>query len=519
MDKIKNQYSKKILSLEKLKTAVGKKPRKQKIILCHGNFDVVHPGHIRHLIYAKSKADLLIVSITADKHIQKGTYRPFVPENFRALNLAAFEMVDFVTIDNNKKPIKLLQNLKPDFFAKGFEYSSGTLPPATQEEAKVVEKYSGEMIFTPGDIIYSSTQLLSLSEPKIDNYKILNVMQRNKITFDILKEALKNLKRIKVHVVGDTIVDTHTKTNLIGGYLKTPTASVLYQDSKDYTGGAAIVAKHLKKAGADVSFTTILGNDKLQKFVIDEMKKSKIKLNYILDKNRPTTNKNTIVAGGYNLLKIDKVDNQPISSNILSKIKNFISKEKADIVIFSDFRHGIFNKSSIKALSSSIKNNIFKVADSQVASRWGNITDFKNFDLITPNEKETRFSLADQDASISDISRRLKKSSKNKNLILKLGERGIFSYGKSHPNGFALPSFTKNIIDAVGAGDALLAYSSLTLFSTKSLLLASLLGSLAAACECEKDGNITVKPDEIIKKINGIENSTRYQSSNEVKIK
>ena len=107
MDKIKNQYSKKILSLEKLKITIGKKPRKQKIILCHGNFDVVHPGHIRHLIYAKSKADLLIVSITADKHIQKGTYRPFVPENLRALNLAAFEMVDFVTIDNNKKPIKL----------------------------------------------------------------------------------------------------------------------------------------------------------------------------------------------------------------------------------------------------------------------------------------------------------------------------------------------------------------------------------------------------------------------------
>jgi len=517
MEKIKNKYSKKILSLKKLKIVVGNRPRKQKIILCHGNFDVVHPGHIRHLDYAKSKADLLVVSITSDQHIQKGTYRPFVPENLRAQNLAAFEMVDFVIIDNNKKPIKLLQTLKPDFFAKGFEYSSGSLPPATQEEAKVVEKYNGEMIFTPGDIIYSSTRLLNMSEPKIDNFKILDLMQRNKISFHTLKETLKKFKKIKVHVIGDTIIDTHTKTNLIGGYLKTPTASVLYQDEKDYTGGAAIVAKHLKKAGADVTFTTILGNDNLRKFVIDEMKKSKIKLNFILDRNRPTTNKNTIVANGYNLLKIDKVDNQPISSIILNKIKEFIVKEKTNLIIFSDFRHGIFNKSSIKVLSSSIKKNIFKVADSQVASRWGNITDFKNFDLITPNEKETRFSLADQDASISDISRRLKKSAKNRNLILKLGKKGIFSYGKSHPNGFALPSFTKNIVDAVGAGDALLAYSSLALYSTKSLLLASILGSLAAACECEKDGNITIKPEEIIQKINEINNSTSYQSSNKIK--
>jgi rfaE bifunctional protein kinase chain/domain len=513
MTELKSKYSKKIISLDKLKKMFSNKPRKQKIILCHGNFDVVHPGHVRHLIYAKSKADILIVSITADKFIQKGTYRPFVPENLRAFNLATFEMVDFVTIDNNKKPLNLLKKLKPDFFAKGFEYSSGTLPPATQEEAKIVKNYNGEMIFTPGDIVYSSTKLLNLSEPKINNFKILDILQRNKITFNNLKETLKNFKKIKVHVVGDTIIDTHTKTNLIGGYTKTPTASVLYQDSKNYTGGAAIVAKHLKKTGADVTFTTILGNDGFKKFVIDEMKQSKIKLNFILDKNRPTTNKNTIVAGGYNLLKIDKVDNQPISTSILDKLKILISKEKADIIIFSDFRHGIFNKSSIKILSSSIKKGTFRVADSQVASRWGNITDFKRFDLITPNEKETRFSLADQDSSISDISRRLKVKAKNKNLILKLGERGIFSYGTSHPNGFALSSFTKKVIDAVGAGDALLAYSSLALFTTKSLLIASILGSIAAASECEKDGNIAVNPNEIIEKLNELEISTKYQSS------
>ena len=117
---IKNQYSKKIISIKKLKEIIGNYPRKKKVILCHGNFDVVHPGHVRHLTYAKSKADILIVSITADKYIQKGIYRPFVPEDLRALNLAAFQMVDYVTIDNNQKPIKILSNLKPDFFAKGF---------------------------------------------------------------------------------------------------------------------------------------------------------------------------------------------------------------------------------------------------------------------------------------------------------------------------------------------------------------------------------------------------------------
>ena len=213
-----------------------------------------------------------------------------------------------VILDQNKTSIRTLKNLKPDFYAKGFEYSSEEIPPATQEESKIVKKYGGEMIFTPGDVVYSSTKLLNLSQPKIDNYKILDLMERNKISFNSLRETLKKIKKLRVHVIGDAIIDTHTKTNLIGGYLKTPTPSVLYQETKDYTGGAAIVAKHLKKAGAKVCFTTILGNDKLKDFVKDEMKKSKIQLNFIVDKTRPTTNKNTIMATGYNLLKIDKVD-------------------------------------------------------------------------------------------------------------------------------------------------------------------------------------------------------------------
>ena len=115
------RYEYKVKKLEDLKKILNQKSKNKKIILCHGHFDVVHPGHIRHLSYAKSKADILIVSLTADKYVSKGIYRPHVPEYLRALNIAAFEMVDYVYIDNNSKPLKLIKNVKPDFFAKGFE--------------------------------------------------------------------------------------------------------------------------------------------------------------------------------------------------------------------------------------------------------------------------------------------------------------------------------------------------------------------------------------------------------------
>ena len=133
-------YKYKIKTRKELLKIIQPFPRKKKVILCHGVFDVVHPGHLRHLAYAKTKADILVVSITTDKHIKKGIYRPHIPEGLRALNLAALEMVDYVLIDLEAKPLKNLELLKPNFFAKGFEYTASGLPEDTKEEASTVEK-------------------------------------------------------------------------------------------------------------------------------------------------------------------------------------------------------------------------------------------------------------------------------------------------------------------------------------------------------------------------------------------
>lgn len=500
-----NKYKHKIRTIGELKKIL-KKNNKKKTVLCHGVFDVVHPGHLRHLAHAKTKADILIVSLTADKFIKKGTYRPHVPESLRALNLSAFEMVDYVVIDRNEKANKILLSLKPDFYAKGFEYSAKGLPPATKSEISVVKSYGGQMFFSPGDYVYSSSKFLEFSPPRITLEKLHVLMQNNKLSFKKIKNVLSDFKKIKVHVIGDTIIDTYTRTNFIGGQTKTPTLSLLKQKEENFIGGAAIVAQHLKAAGANVSFTTVMGQDDLKKFTIKELKKNKIKLNIIIDPLRPTTNKNTIITGIYKLLKLDNLDNTPVNSEIQKKICNFIYKTKADIVIFSDFRHGIFNKQSISQFTNLIPKRAFKVADSQVASRWGNILQFKNFDLITPNEREARFSLADQDSVIGSLAHLVKNKSQAKNLILKLGDKGIFGFSnKKKNNYFSLDSFATNITDAVGAGDALLAYSSLALFSSKSLPLAAIIGSIAAAKECEIDGNIPIKVEKIIEEISLIE--------------
>ena len=503
------RFAHKIKTPEELREILGAPPRDQKAIMCHGVFDVVHPGHVRHLLYAKSKADLLIASLTADRHIDKGKYRPHVPQELRAANLAAFEMVDYVVIDMNKKPLENIAVIKPDFFAKGYEYQDGGVHPKTAEEAAVVEAYGGQIIFTPGDVVYSSSSLIELAPPEIKYEKLMMVMERHDVSFQSLRETLRAMAGKRVHVVGDTIVDSFTDCAMIGGQTKTPTMSVLFERKRDYIGGAGIVAKHLRSAGAEVVFSTVLGDDALKDFVLAGLDEAGVQTRAAIDPTRPTTNKNAIVVGGYRLLKVDTLDNRSIANGVLGQVTRQIRETESDAVVFSDFRHGMFNKRTIPGLIDAIPEGVFRVADSQVASRWGNITEFKGFDLITPNEREARFALADQDSGVRTLSTMLYEAARPQTQILKLGERGVLTSTTADQSGadgyFTLDSFVSNLRDAVGAGDALLAYATLAMLVSGSAAEASILGSMAAACECEVDGNDPVTPEDVLDKIDSVE--------------
>tara|TARA_R110002110_G_scaffold376568_2_gene586589 strand:- start:95390 stop:96943 length:1554 start_codon:yes stop_codon:yes gene_type:complete len=505
----------KIKSVEDLVAEIGPFPRDKKVIMCHGTFDVVHPGHVRHLLYAKQHADILVASLTADVHIEKANFRPYVPQDLRAINLAALELVDYVIVDSDPTPLANLKAIQPDYFAKGYEYHHGSIHPKTEEEIAVLDSYGGEVIFTPGDIVYSSSALIEASPPDLGVEKLLLVMSGESIDFTDLHGALDAMSGLRVHVVGDTIIDSLTRCSMIGGMTKTPTMSVRYEEKDDYVGGAGIVAKHLRAAGAEVVYSTVLGDDDFKDFALNDLKESGVECRPIIDPTRPTTNKNAIVADTYRLLKVDTLDNRSISEKIRDELSETVRSVETDIVVFSDFRHGIFNRETIPGLVDSIPENVLRVADSQVASRWGNILEFQNFDLITPNEREARFALGDQDSVVRPLAEALRGLANCELLILKLGDRGTLTFrnrSDGDPRAFyALETFANNVKDAVGAGDALLAYATLALKATGNDVIASILGSIAAAVECGHDGNIPVTPDDVRVHINMLERQANYR--------
>lgn len=508
-------FRRKIVTPEALRDSIGARPRAKSVIMCHGTFDVVHPGHVRHLMYAHEKADILVASLTCDDHITKANFRPFVPEQLRAMNLAAFEFVDYVIIDRNPTPLENLKLLQPDYFAKGYDYFSRDLHPKTREEVAVLDSYGGELIFTPGDVVYSSSAFLEQAPPRIAVEKLMVLMDAEGVSFDRLRATLGQFGDIKVHVLGDTIVDSYTYCTLIGGTAKTPTFSVKHERQVDFSGGAAVVSKHIRRAGAHVKFSTVMGNDDLKEFVTADLQAHGIDCDIFVDSTRPTTQKNAFIAGGYRLLKVDKVDNRRISDRVVEHFCASLQASQVDACVFSDFRHGIFNRETIPDLTSALPKGAFTVADSQVASRWGNILEFQGFGLITPNEKEARFALGDQDNVIRPLGLSLYEKAKCGLMIMKLGQRGAIVYRPHRAAGdvrgfFTLDSFAENVVDAVGAGDALLAYATLGYVASKSDAIAAILGSLAAAVACEHDGNNPVAPEDVLKKLAAIEKQVQY---------
>ncbi len=510
---MRDRLDSKIKTVDELARIIGPRPRQKTVIMCHGMFDIVHPGHLRHLMYSKEKADILVVSLTADKHATKGPLRPYVPQELRASNLAALEMVDYVVIDQNPTPIANIRRLQPDFFAKGYEYAAAGVHPRTQEEAETLEVYGGEMVFTPGDVVYSSTALLEMHAPKLSLEKLLALMDSEGVSFDDLRRTLRGVATLKVHVVGDTIVDGYSYCSLLGGAPKSPTFSVKHEKTDLFAGGAAVVAKHLKSAGARVSFATILGEDPLREFILDDMQAAGVEFMPLVDKTRPTTHKERFIADGYKMLQVDRVDNRTISDRHLRQLCYGLRETQAELVIFSDFRHGIFNRNSIGKLTGEVPKSALKVADSQVSNRWGNILDFTDFDLLTPNEREARFALADQDSGVRPLALELFRQSRSRNLILKLGERGLLTYrsARDEPREFfILDSFAEKLVDPIGAGDALLAYASLALAQSGNIVLASILGSVAAAIACERQGNVPVTPAEAEERVRSLEKAAHF---------
>ena len=160
---------------------IGPRPREKKVIMCHGTFDIVHPGHVRHLLYAKSKADILVASLTADAHITKANFRPFVPQELARHQSGGARSASTTSHRRRSDAAQEHRDHPARLFRQGLRiHQRAACIPRTAEEQAVIEAYGGEIIFTPGDIVYSSSHIIETEPPAIATEKLMALLDAEK---------------------------------------------------------------------------------------------------------------------------------------------------------------------------------------------------------------------------------------------------------------------------------------------------------------------------------------------------
>ena len=495
----------KIASLKKLISICQKsKINKKKVVLCHGVFDLLHYGHILHFEEAKLQGDILVVSITSSDNVNKGPGRPYFNDLTRLKVLESLSIIDYVIINNDITPIELIKKIKPDVYCKGPDYknNSDDLTKNIILEKKIIKSVQGKIYITTGKTLSSSNLINSHLEIKNkETQKVINYLKKN-VSFKDIQDQFEKFSKLKVLVVGETIIDQYNFCRAVGKSGKEPMMVFKNLEVKNYLGGSAYVARNLSSFCDKIDFLTLIGDDKkFDKFINFNLEKN-IQTFFIRRKNSPTILKKRYIDDISNskVMGIYSYSEESIKKDEIKKTSSLIkSLKKHDLIILTDFGHGMLNQKIIDLLK---KKSKYVVANSQlnaVNKGYHDLKRFKEVDCMAINESELRYEMRDQNNKIEILMKNLKKDLKLKKLILTRGANGVISLNQQDKI-FYCGAFSNRVIDKVGSGDCLMSIISLFSSIKSDEYLSLLTGSLAASEAVQNFGNGKIANKNLILK-------------------
>lgn len=479
------------------------------IVLCYGHFNVIHPGHMRYLKYAKSLGDTLVVALQDDSMLQKKKSKNYFSQNERAEGLSSLSLIDHVFILENGNLQALLKLITPKIMVLGSEHEIEHNEKIDQAIFEL-EKNNGEVIFHSGDAHYANTELLHSNIDQLEKEKInyFNVASKKQgLNADNLKSVLEQIQNTEMLVIGDTIIDQYVGCDALGMSSEAPVLVVRELESKEYLGGAAIVASHVRELGATCHFLSVIGDDIHTDYVIDKLKERDVDSHLIKDNSRPTTYKIRYMVESQKLFRVSRLKEHKISHHIEEKIITKVEQlaSTVDGIIISDFVYGVITEKVIQEIKRIAKeNNIKLFADVQCSSQIGSVLKFKGFDLVFPTEREARIALNNNVEGVEWIANKLMEELYTNTVLVKLGSEGFITYSKESED-FILrqhfPALTVNPVDVTGAGDSMMAAMASCISSGSNLMEASAIGACMAALAVKEIGNTPISNKQVLEYI------------------
>jgi rfaE bifunctional protein kinase chain/domain len=455
---------------------------------------LLHIGHIKHFEEAKNFGDILVVTLTPDIHVNKGPKRPAFIEKLRVEAVAALDVVDYVSLNSTSTAVNVIQKLKPDIYCKGSDYkdNKNDISGQMKEEIRALKKIGGKMVYT-GGALFSSSKLINLSEVYSDVHKLSIKKIKKNYSFQNIKKLIDNFKKMKILIIGETIIDQYVFCEALGKSGKEPVLVLQDIKTEEYLGGAAALARHISPFCKNISLLSMVGE---KGEYLQEIKKKlpkNINFKYIKKKNSPTILKRRFLDNISNnkVLGVYKI-NDDILQNKQDRLFYGMLKKmlpKFDLVIVSDYGHGLISKRSANVICKTSKYLTLNAQINSANIGYHSMRNYKNVNCVIVNEREIQHEMRDKNNKTELLMKKLSSQQKIKNMIVTRGKEGALIYNRKDNKFNSSVAFADAAVDKIGAGDAMLSIISLCLKNKFSNELALLVGSLAAAQSTESIGN------------------------------
>jgi rfaE bifunctional protein nucleotidyltransferase chain/domain len=482
------------------------------VVQCHGCFDIVHPGHIRHLRQAKTHGDLLLVSITGDAAWTKRQGAPLIPEELRAENLAELDCVDWVYIEQQPTAEELLAELGPDVYVKGKEYERNSDPRFAAERA-AVESRGGRVVFSSGDVVFSSTALIASLERMADPYhaQLGQLLAKPELEGGRLGGVISSFRGKRVLVIGETILDTYWLCDQPEIASESPVMTLRPLERRQFDGGAAIIARHIAAMGGSPTLLTGLPHHMESEALRRRLSAEGVEVESI-PTDTSIAEKERFLVGTQKVMKLNNYHPIVLDAERQDRLVD-LACERArgfDAAIVVDFGNGLLSPAVIERLGRLLRP-LVGVMTGDVSGKRATLRHFNGFDLLAPSEQEARGAIHCFDESLPVVAWRLLEQTRTRHLLLTLGADGLIAFEKrqtagveaitpgdlSRVRGEHVPSLVGHAIDPLGCGDSLLAAATLALTVGQPAVVGAFLGTVAAAAQAQRLGNVPISATDL----------------------
>ena len=486
--------SDKIFSISKLSEILEATRSGKTVAHCHGVFDLLHIGHMRHFEQAAAVADILVVTVTPDHFVNKGPGRPVFGEDLRCEAIASLKSVDYVAVNEWSTAVETIAAIRPDLYIKGSEYkkSQADSPDYINVEEQAVKLAGGKMHFTEDEVIFSSSKLINKHLPVfseevtqyLQNFKELHSPEK-------LTEAIESFKDLKVLVIGDAIIDDYHYVQTMGKASKEPILASKLLDRESYCGGSLAIANHVSAFCDEVDLFTFLGDHETQEELVRSSLNENVTPHFMYKEKSPTITKRRFIEKELvqKLFEIYIINDELLSHKQDQEFCQWINDNVGDydVVIVSDYGHGMMTPNAIKLLCEKSK---FIAANAQSnAGNQGNnsISRYHGADLLTMAGHEMARECRNSHMTPSEMVLTVSENVNAPNVVLTRGKYGTLCFGDNKLS--HTPAIAPKIVDRVGAGDAVLSLVALAYAKKLPLDIIGFIGNAAGAEAVATIGN------------------------------